>query len=261
MAVEKLRAERPEPDREAHTRENSTRLTRGCGVNGHDRSCSPQSLREVVFKRPLSWWPGGKKEVSITMRYAKFMLAPAAAGAALILSSQSARADFSGAYDPANWTLFNSTVPLNPPPGSFTGNGFVNITGAPASISLTGSDGPNVSGAINTDYTIAAAGAGTWSFDWSYTTLDSASGFDPAFYLLNGTPTTLISNSATTGSGSVSITVNAGDVIGFRIRTLDNSFGPGTVTITNFVAPVPAPGSLALLGLAAVSRRSRRRRC
>jgi hypothetical protein len=231
-------------------------------------SCSPWHLRKVMFKRPPSWWPGGKKEVSKAMRYAKFMLTPAAAGAALILSSaQTARADFSGAYAPGNWTLFNSTAPSVPPGGFVTGNGSVNTAGAPVFITLNGSNGsgqvgsngPDIGG-INTDYTIAAVASGTWSFDWSYVTEDSP-GFDPSYYLLNGVKTFLSEGPGTPVAGSVSIAVNAGDVIGWRIWTADNLFGPAHLTITNFVAPVPAPGALALLGLAAVSGRSRRRRC
>jgi hypothetical protein len=211
-------------------------------------SCSPSSMREVVFKRPLSWWPGGKKEVQDDMRYAKFMLTPAAAGAALILSSaQTARADFSGYYDPSNWTFS---------PG--LGDGFVNTAGAPTTISITGAD--NGMGETNADYTIAAAASGTWSFDWSFSTQDSDWFYDKPMYLRNGVETWLMTGAGTTGSGSISLTINAGDIIGFR-QGSDGALGAGTLTITNFVAPVPAPGALALLGLAAVSGRSRRRRC
>jgi hypothetical protein len=215
-------------------------------------SCSPQSLREVVFKRPLSWWPGGKKEVSKAMRYTKFMLAPAAAGAALILSCpQTARADFSGPYAPPNWT-FNP----NGQTGSFVNDG--------VTLTLTGHNSSIFTLNVNTDYTIAAAASGTWSFDWDYASIDS-SDFDDGGYLLNGLYTVLAYNDPQSGfpggPGSVSISVNAGDIIGFRVHSLDSISGPGVLTITNFVAPVPAPGSLALLGLAAASGRSRRRRC
>jgi hypothetical protein len=192
------------------------------------------------------------------MRYAKFMLTPAAAGAALILSSaQTARADFSGPYAPANWTLFNSTG------GSgILGNGFVDDSAAPVSITLFGSNGDGASNpGIDTDYTIAAVASGLWSFDWSYDSVDSDF-FDNGGYLLNGTYTQLADNGPPGPvTGNVSIFVSAGDVIGFRVHTVDNTFGPGELTITNFVAPVPAPGALALLALAAVSGRSRRRRC
>jgi hypothetical protein len=183
------------------------------------------------------------------MRYAKFMLTPgaAAAGATLILSSaQTARADFSGPYAPANWTFSQDGIT-----GSYSNDGIT--------LTLTGSDGKNVAD-FNVNYTIAAVASGTWSFDWLYTPLDSGN-FDDGGYLLNGAYTVLALNSGPTYSGSVSIGVSAGDVIGFRVHSLDSFFGAGTLTITNFVAPVPAPGALALLGLAAVSGRSRRRRC
>jgi hypothetical protein len=181
------------------------------------------------------------------MRYAKFVLTPAAAGAALILSTaQTARADFSGPYAPANWT-FNA----NGGDGSAVNDGIT--------LTLTGN---NAGGAfISTDYTIAAVASGTWSFDWLYTSLDSAD-FDTGGYLLNGAYTELAENSQSPISGNSSIAVSAGDVIGFRVFSSDGVIFPGVLTITNFVAPVPAPGSLALLGLAAVSGpRGRRRRC
>jgi hypothetical protein len=200
----------------------------------------------VVLKRPLSWWPGGKKEVSKAMRYAKFMLTPAAAGAALILSSaQTARADFSGPYAPANWTLN-----ANGGSGSAVNDGFT--------LTLTGNDAGF--GDVMTDYSISAVASGTWSFDWLYTSSDSEN-FDDGGYLLNGVYTLLAINAQSGITGQVSIGVNTGDIIGFRVHSVDGAFGPGVLTITNFVAPVPAPGSLALLGLAAMSGRSRRRRC
>jgi hypothetical protein len=219
-------------------------------------SCSPWCLREVVFKRPLSLVAGRKEGGLKAMRYAKFMLAPAAAGAALILSSaQTARADFSGAYAPGNWTLTNTTLS-----GSAIGNGFVDSSAAPVSITLTGSNEFDVFGDIVTDYTIGVAASGTWSFDWLYTSPDSGQ-FDEGGYLLNGVFTHLAWNQDAPALGSVNISVSAGDIIGFRVHTFDNGFGPGSIMVSNFVAPVPASGSLALLGLAAVPGRSRRRRC
>jgi len=182
------------------------------------------------------------------MRYAKFMLTPAAAGAALILSSaQTARADFSGPYAPANWTL---TTGL--------GDGSVDTSAAPFSITITGSN--NQIANQNTDYTIAAVAAGTWAFDWLYTSFDSED-YDTGGYLLNGVYTQLAQNSQSPIGGNISINVNAGDIIGFRVHTVDGIFERGNLSISNFVAPVPAPGALAMLGLAAMSGRSRRRRC
>jgi hypothetical protein len=182
-----------------------------------------------------------------------------------LLAARQASADFSGYYDPSNWTLFNSTGTSQTTGEPVQGNGFVDTTLAPVSITLFGSDfffDPDLivfEPGINTDYTITAAASGTWSFDWLYTSNDIQM-YDDGGYLVNGAYTLLAYNQDSPASGSVSIGVNAGDVIGFRIHTLDNWSPHGQIAISNFNAPVPAPGALALLGLAGVVSRSRRRR-
>jgi MYXO-CTERM domain-containing protein len=164
------------------------------------------------------------------------------------LAAHQASADFSGPYDPANWTL-----------NANGGNGFADTTAAPISITLWGSD--DGSGfQTDTDYTVAAVASGTWSFDWFYTTVDGFN-WDSGGYLLNGVFTQLAGpNLGAPLGGSVSIGVNAGDIIGFRVYSVDNYGGPARLDVTNFVGPVPAPGALAMLGLAGLVGRSRRRR-
>ncbi|MCI0365148.1 MAG: PEP-CTERM sorting domain-containing protein [Phycisphaerales bacterium] len=189
------------------------------------------------------------------MRYQKFMLAPVAVGGALILcSAQTARGDFSGAYSPANWT-FNANG----------GDGSVNTLGAPLSITITGNDNSN-GVPTNTDYTIAAVASGTWSFDWAFIPTDTGN-YDHGGYLLNGVYTQLANNlgpgpfpGPNPSNGVVSIGINAGDIIGFRVYSDDGFFGAADMTITNFVAPVPAPGALALLGVAGLAGTRKRRR-
>lgn len=132
---------------------------------------------------------------------------------------------FSGAYDVANWTFTNSNA-----------NGSLNTTGAPASIALTsGDNGSNTNG--NTDYSITMPSNATISFDWSYGTGDGAQ-FDIPRVVVNGTPTNM--NGYDTGgalsqSGSMTLTVNAGDTFAFNMFTTDNVFGAATVTISNLV--------------------------
>jgi hypothetical protein len=189
---------------------------------------------------------------------AKTIAPIALAGATLGLAANPAQAltQFAGYYAPANWTQ------------SIQGDGSINTGGAPASISLTGSNdfsGNNQ----NTDFTIAAPLAGTVSFDWGWSTQDSNPRFDPFGYLLNGAFTQLTNNNGgLIQVGSVSFSVLAGDVFGFRQNTFDSQGDRATTTIGNFNGPVPAPGTasvpgpLPLLGAGAAfgwSRQLRRR--
>lgn len=166
------------------------------------------------------------------------MLAIGVAGAA--------HSQFDGPYDPVNWT-FNA----NGGDGSFTNDGFT--------LSLTGNNDSFAPADTNTDYTIFTVASGAWSFNWNYSTTDTGT-WDDGGYLLNGAYTALAFNN-TQGSGSESIAVSAGDVIGFRVHSQDGFSGPGILTISNFSAPIPGPAAAALLGVAGVlGRRSRRRR-
>ncbi|GEM_PF-1143699 len=144
---------------------------------------------------------------------------------------------FSGAYDPANFTLTNSNA-----------DGLVN-TSAPTSIALTGGNNnptntpPLLSGF--TTYAAVAAATGTVSFDWSYTTADTS--LDPSYdyfsyYVNNGIPTQLTDDLGLPNqTGTASFTVIAGDTFGFQSDTWDNLNGAATTTITNFLAPTAVP--------------------
>ena len=186
---------------------------------------------------------------------AKTIAPIALAGATLGLAANPAQAltQFAGYYAPANWTQ------------SIQGDGFINTGGAPASISLSSADdGSNTN--QNTDFTIAAPTAGTVSFDWAFST-DDFPAADPFGYLLNGAFTQLtINNSSLTQSGSVSFSVLAGDVFGFRQNSLGSNFGRASTTISNFNGPLAAsgpasvPGPLPLLGAGAAFGWSRQLR-
>ncbi len=153
---------------------------------------------------------------------------------------------FQGPFAPANWTA-------QPNGGS------INTSGAPTSISLTSSN--DGAGPDNTNFFIRSSATGTFSFDWTYTTSDRDGPlYDPFGYTINGNFTQLTNDSGpNTQSGSVTVTVNAGDVFGFRQRSTDSIFGSATTTIRNFRAPVPGPISalavLPLAGMAAYRRR------
>lgn len=151
---------------------------------------------------------------------------------------------FSGAYAPANWTFDKGD-----------GNGSVNTSSAPDSITLTGSNDDGVA-PINTDYTITAIVYGPVTFAWTFNSIDEP-GFDTFGYLLDGVFYQLASQSAT---GTTQFDVSAGYTFGFSILTNDDTGSAGTATIRDFSAPVPGP--LPIFGAAAAfgwSRRLRRR--
>jgi hypothetical protein len=183
-------------------------------------------------------------------------LAPIAlAGAILGLAANPAQALtlFTGAYAPANWTQ------------SIQGDGSINTSGAPNSISLSSADDEEIFGpSKNTDFTIAAPNAGVVSFDWAFGTADAASYYDPFGYLLNGTFTQLTNDGGSvTQSGSVAFAVLAGDVFGFRQNSSDSCCGRASSTISNFNVAVPnvaVPGPLPLFGAAAAFGYSRKLR-
>ncbi len=130
---------------------------------------------------------------------------------------------FSGVYDSANWTFTNANA-----------DGNVNTAGAPASIVLTGgNNGSNSNG--NSNYTITMPSSATISFDWSYNTGDGAQ-FDIPRIIVNGTPTNMngySTSGALSQSGSMTVSVNAGDTFAFNMFTTDNVFGAATVAVSN----------------------------
>lgn len=160
----------------------------------------------------------------------------ATASVALSLTAvgvNSAQAVFIGPYDVSNWTLTNTNA-----------NGSVNTDNAPVQIQLTtGADNGTATDGT-TDYTITADTLGQVSFSWDYSTQDIDSSYDPFRFVLNSTTIPILNNVQSSGSGNFTATIAKGDLFGFQLVT-DNSFGSGTVTISNFdFAPVPEPSSL-----------------
>lgn len=186
-----------------------------------------------------------------TPGFEKKLLAYTAVVGASLVAVAPAQAGFLDAYDVSNWTttLTNS-------------NGSVDTSGAPFGVLVIGSD--NESGfAGTTDFTIAAVASGQVSFDWSYSSLDS-NFYDQGGFLLNNVFNFLAANDSQ-GSGFDSFAVTAGDILGFRVFSTDNRFGPGFLQIKNldapnFDAPIPEPTTLALLAAGAVGGFASRRR-
>lgn len=180
------------------------------------------------------------QSVSTSLEKSLSRYALATATIAAVALPAAAKADFSGYYDPSHWTLTNT--------GGST-NGFVDTSGAPASITLHG--GSSQSGTPgDTDFTIASAATGLVSFNWSYFSTDTGT-FDSAYFLLNGKPTFLADNGHQ-GSGTFSMAVSGGDIFGFRVHSVDNLFGDGELTVSSFNAPVPEGSTLSLLALGAL---------
>jgi len=137
-------------------------------------------------------------------------------------------AQFSGYYDPANWTTTNTGC----------GAGSVDATAAPASVTVTGAEVGGFCSSLIT-YGIAVQFCGTVNFNWDYTTTDCDGPFYDQFgYSLNGNYVQLTDNGgANTQSGSASVTVNAGDVFAFYIFSVDSYCGAAWTTVSSFSAP------------------------
>jgi hypothetical protein len=170
--------------------------------------------------------------------------------------AQAAIVGFQGPYVPANWTLSTNG-----------GNGSVDTSGAPASVTLFGNDTGSGQQQIFTDFTTLAVGDGLVSFSWNYITFDEGPEFDPFGYLLDGSFTKLTDDSeGNSQSGSASFSVLAGQTFGFRVDSVDDFGGRAQSTISSFEAPgaaIPEPGSwaaAALLLAGAVLVRRRRRK-
>jgi hypothetical protein len=198
-------------------------------------------------------------------------LLPAAAGAA----------GFSGSFDPANWSIVNTTAGSVDQTLSGSGstpeytcfqtnevacaenvdatNGGVDVVG-----SVVGFDGGGTGNTARTTTWTVTNGAqpSTLMFSWAFATLPTESATKQiAWYLVGTTATQLTASGG--GSGSVSnISLAPFETFGFRVSTDDNIGDYGVLSITNFTATeVPAP--LPLTGAAATfhwSRRLRRRR-
>jgi hypothetical protein len=146
---------------------------------------------------------------------------------------------FTGDYAPSNWNLTNSNA-----------DGSVNTSNAPNSITLTGGD--NYSDSFGrTTYSITNTNPASVniSFNWLYSTQDSPS-WDRFDVNQNGSYTTIANSNA---GGTYTTLIPNGNTFGFSIATVDNGFGRGSVTISNFSAtPVPFESNAAPAGMAIV---------
>jgi hypothetical protein len=135
---------------------------------------------------------------------------------------------FQGFYAPTNWTILGQ------------GNGYVDLTGIPSSVTLFGSNSGTASN-LNVDMTIEIPADGMVRFDWSYQSFNTDAFYDPFGYVLNGvfTNLTVIQYGPTSlsQSGTASVAVTSGDVFGFRQNTRDDILGRGVTTVTGLAIP------------------------
>jgi hypothetical protein len=197
-------------------------------------------------------------------------LLPAAAGAA----------GFSGSFDPANWSIVNTTagsVDQTLTSAAYTcgiinqvacaqnvdaTNGAVQVVG-----SIEGFNGGGTGNTVRTTTWTVTNGAqpSTLMFSWALATTPPSATNQSAWYLVGNNATQLTATDGDFGSVN-NISLAPFETFGFRVSTTDNISDFGTLSITNFTATptaaseVPAP--LPLAGAAAAfswSRRLRRR--
>ena len=159
-------------------------------------------------------------------------------------TDREAKAGFVGAYDFVNFRLTNSVL----------ANGYVEFPDSNTLVLFGPNDGSGAPG--TTDFTIAALADGICQFDYMYSAVDDP-GWDFAGYLESGDFNQFADSSGQ--AGTIVMTLSVGELMGFRVGTLDNIGEPGVLTITNFSGPagasqgqaVPEPTGASLFLLAA----------
>jgi hypothetical protein len=161
------------------------------------------------------------------------------------LGAFSANAQFSGLFDPANWTISEDPVGTG---------GSVDIAGAPGDITIVSGDNGNFGG--NTDFSIVIPADGFINLSWSYTTVDGAE-YDYPQYVINGVETLMpgydINAGGAAQSGVLTIPVLTGQSFALRMTSADGVAGPGTAIFSNFSGPSGTGCSTVTAGVAAAS--------
>jgi hypothetical protein len=164
------------------------------------------------------------------------------------LAAPPARADFITPYSLTDFILANTNA-----------DGAVITPDGGASIILTG--GNNGSGMPGSTTLVATSvSSGLVQFQFSYSSMDIP-GQDIAGYLVGNVFTFLADTDGTSSTNPVSFSVGAGQSFGFEVKTVDNEFEPGILTVSNFSAPtgsssttsVPEPGGAELILIAAIA--------
>jgi hypothetical protein len=161
--------------------------------------------------------------------------------------------NFTGPFDVANWTQAMTNG----------GDGSFDLTNAPLSVTLFGSDNGFAPIASDTRFSITPTTGWFIGFDWQYSTTDGPL-WDPAGYSINGVFTQLSNDAGSQSqSGQVrNLLIVPGDVFAFEQRSRDSAVGRAQMTISSFSATVPEPASFipVAVGFAAFGVRAFRRR-
>lgn len=150
--------------------------------------------------------------------------------------------DFTGAFDTSLWSAVTAA------------GGSIDLSQAPASIGLLGSD--DGSGPASQDFTITAGSYGIVSLAWTYESLDLDPVWDQFGYLRNGMFHQISSDlDGLSQSGTASFNVALGDVFGFSLQSFDSSGGAATAWVSGYQfvetppPPVPEPPAAMLMAL------------
>lgn len=140
----------------------------------------------------------------------------------LVNEIENLSAGFAGPFAPGNWNT-----------GTEGGDGSVTFTENQLFI-VGNNDGQDN---INTFATLVVPVDGLYKFNWQYTTSDAAF-YDPAFFL-NGDWTEITDGDVFTQfeTGSILVSLTAGDEVGFRVTSTDGCCGNGNLVVSNFIHP------------------------
>jgi hypothetical protein len=201
-----------------------------------------------------------------------------------LLPATARAAGFSGSFDPANWSIVNTTAGAidqtlsgsDIPPAYTCGSTNANdvacaeqVDASTGSVDVVGSvSGFNGGGTANTIRTTTwtvtnGAQSSVLSFSWALATLASPTAGNQSVSYLIGAIETPISSTAGDAGSLTNITVGASETFGFRVTTADNISDYGVLSISGFDAvnsPASVPSPLPLAGGIAAFSWSRRLR-
>ncbi len=129
---------------------------------------------------------------------------------------------FTGVFAPENWVFTSGGEPAT-----------VSWNSDYTAFTIHGSDDDSGVGSLSA-FTLSLPAYYQVTFDWSFSTSDLP-GWESGGYLIGSDAYDLTQASATTESGSITdpLILGSGSA-GFYVHSRDNTFGPGTLTISNF---------------------------